>query len=72
MHSRRTSLPPLLSQEALEALLADKEKLTAVLTYHVIPGKVGASLRRHLDVLRMSGADLSLFVTTGRFERYHL
>lgn len=27
----------------LEALLADKEKLTAVLTYHVVPGKVLAA-----------------------------
>jgi uncharacterized surface protein with fasciclin (FAS1) repeats len=30
-------------EEQLEALLADKEKLTAVLTYHVVPGKVMAS-----------------------------
>lgn len=28
---------------ALEALLADKDKLTAVLTYHVVPGKLTAS-----------------------------
>ena len=27
----------------LQALLADKEKLTAVLTYHVVPGKVTAA-----------------------------
>ena len=27
----------------LEALLADKQKLTAVLTYHVVPGKVMAA-----------------------------
>jgi uncharacterized surface protein with fasciclin (FAS1) repeats len=31
-----------LPEGALEALLADKEALTAVLTYHVIPGKVMA------------------------------
>jgi uncharacterized surface protein with fasciclin (FAS1) repeats len=30
-------------KEALAALLKDKEKLTAVLTYHVVPGKVMAA-----------------------------
>jgi uncharacterized surface protein with fasciclin (FAS1) repeats len=29
--------------ETLEALLADKEKLTAVLTYHVVPGSLKAA-----------------------------
>ena len=32
-----------LPKGALEGLLKDKEKLTAVLTYHVIPGKVMAA-----------------------------
>ena len=32
-----------LPKGALEALLADKAKLTAVLTYHVVPGKVTAA-----------------------------
>ena len=36
----------------LQALLADKEKLTAVLTYHVVSGKVLAS-----DVVKLSSAD---------------
>jgi len=35
----------------LEALLADKEALTAVLTYHVVPGKVMAA-----DVMGLSTA----------------
>jgi len=35
----------------LEALLADKEALTAVLTYHVVPGKVMAK-----DVVNLSSA----------------
>ena len=35
----------------LEALLADKEKLTSVLTYHVVPGKLMAS-----DVAGLSSA----------------
>ena len=35
----------------LQALLADKEALTAVLTYHVVPGKVMAA-----DVVNLSSA----------------
>jgi uncharacterized surface protein with fasciclin (FAS1) repeats len=35
----------------IEALLADKEKLTAVLTYHVVPGKVMAK-----DVVKLTSA----------------
>ena len=35
----------------LESLLADKDKLTAVLTYHVVPGKVTAQ-----DVMKLSSA----------------
>jgi uncharacterized surface protein with fasciclin (FAS1) repeats len=34
-------------QETLQAMLADKEKLTAILTYHVAPGKLMAA-----DVVR--------------------
>ena len=34
----------------LEALLTDKAKLTAVLTYHVVPGKVMASDVKSLTV----------------------
>lgn len=36
----------------LEALLADKEALTQVLTYHVVPGKVTAA-----DVVKVDSAD---------------
>ncbi len=36
---------------ALDALLADKAKLTAVLTYHVVPGKVMAA-----DVVKLKEA----------------
>ncbi|WP_373184529.1 fasciclin domain-containing protein [Halopseudomonas sp.] len=36
----------------LDALLADKEKLTQVLTYHVVPGKVMAA-----DVVAMDSAE---------------
>jgi len=38
-------------QDKLDALLADKEALTAVLTYHVVPGKVMAS-----DVVSLTSA----------------
>lgn len=34
-------------QDTLQAVLADKEKLTAILTYHVVPGKLMAA-----DVVR--------------------
>jgi uncharacterized surface protein with fasciclin (FAS1) repeats len=40
-------LPP----EQLDALLADKEKLAAVLTYHVVPGRVMAA-----DVVKLQSA----------------
>lgn len=36
----------------VEALLQDKERLTAVLTYHVVPGKVMAS-----DVVKLNSAN---------------
>ena len=41
-----------LPEGTVNALLADKEKLTAILTYHVISGKVVAS-----DITRMNGAN---------------
>ena len=40
-----------LPEGTLEALLADKDKLTAILTYHVVPGKVMAA-----DVVKLSSA----------------
>jgi uncharacterized surface protein with fasciclin (FAS1) repeats len=40
-----------LPKEKLEALLKDKQALTAVLTYHVVPGKVMAA-----DVVKVSSA----------------
>ena len=38
-------------KETLESILADKEKLTQILTYHVVPGKVMAA-----DVVDLSSA----------------
>lgn len=40
-----------LPEGTVEALLEDKEKLTAILTYHVVPGKVTAK-----DVMKLSSA----------------
>jgi len=40
-----------IAKDDLDALLADKEKLTAVLTYHVVPGKVLAA-----DVVKLDSA----------------
>ncbi|MEO5904953.1 MAG: fasciclin domain-containing protein [Gemmatimonadaceae bacterium] len=41
-----------LPEGTIEALLADKEKLTAILTYHVVSGKVMAA-----DIVQAGGAD---------------
>ena len=40
-----------LPKGTIEALLADKDKLTAILTYHVVAGKVTAA-----DIVKMGGA----------------
>jgi uncharacterized surface protein with fasciclin (FAS1) repeats len=51
----------------LKALLADKEALTAVLTYHVVPGKVMSS-----DVVKLKsattvqGQDVDIAVSMGK------
>ncbi len=50
----------------LEALLADKEKLTAVLTYHVVPGKVLAADVVGLDsATTVQGSDIDIKVVDG-------
>jgi uncharacterized surface protein with fasciclin (FAS1) repeats len=50
---------------ALEALLQDKEKLTAVLTYHVVPGKVTAADVRPGQVKTVQGQDLTVTASGG-------
>ena len=58
-----------LPKGTVEALLADKEQLTAILTYHVIPGKVTAA-----DVMKMgrgnpatvNGQTLAINVMNGK------
>lgn len=49
----------------LDALLADKAKLTAVLTYHVVPGKVMAKDVKPGKVKTVQGSELTLGTTGG-------
>jgi uncharacterized surface protein with fasciclin (FAS1) repeats len=49
----------------LDALLADKAKLVAVLTYHVVPGKVMAKDVRSGQVKSVQGSPLTIVVGNG-------
>ncbi|MBU0901423.1 MULTISPECIES: fasciclin domain-containing protein [Pseudomonas] len=50
----------------LDALLADKEKLTAVLTYHVVPGKLmAADLTGKSALKTVQGGELMLDTSNG-------
>ena len=49
----------------LDALLADKSKLAAVLTYHVVPGNVMASDVKDGKVKTVQGTDLTLSTQGG-------
>jgi uncharacterized surface protein with fasciclin (FAS1) repeats len=49
----------------LDALLADKAKLTAVLTYHVVPGKVMAADVKAGKVKTVQGSELTVTTTGG-------
>lgn len=49
----------------LEALLADKAKLAAVLTYHVVPGKVMAEDVKAGKVKTVQGSELTLATSGG-------
>jgi uncharacterized surface protein with fasciclin (FAS1) repeats len=50
----------------LDALLADKEKLTAVLTYHVVPGKLmAADLAGKTSLKTVQGGELTLDTSNG-------
>ncbi|MBI5268680.1 MAG: fasciclin domain-containing protein [Burkholderiales bacterium] len=49
----------------LDALLADKAKLTAVLTYHVVPGKVMAKDVKAGKVKTVQGKELTVATTGG-------
>lgn len=49
----------------LDALLKDKAKLTAVLTYHVVPGRVMAKDVKAGKVKTVQGSELTLGTTGG-------
>jgi uncharacterized surface protein with fasciclin (FAS1) repeats len=49
----------------LDALLADKSKLAAVLTYHVVPGSVMAKDVKAGKVKTVQGSDLTLSTANG-------
>ena len=49
----------------LDALLKDKAKLTAVLTYHVVPGKVMASDVKAGQVKTVQGSNLTVSTSMG-------
>jgi uncharacterized surface protein with fasciclin (FAS1) repeats len=49
----------------LDALLKDKAKLTAVLTYHVVPGKVMAKDVKAGKVKTVQGSELTIGTTGG-------
>ena len=49
----------------LDALLKDKAKLTAVLTYHVVPGKVMAADVKAGKVITVQGTDLTVTTMGG-------
>ena len=49
----------------LDALLADKAKLTAVLTYHVVPGKVMAKDVKAGKVKTVQGSELTISTMGG-------
>ena len=51
----------------LDALLKDKQKLTAVLTYHVVPGKVPASdVTKQSSMATVNGKTLPIQVNAGK------
>jgi uncharacterized surface protein with fasciclin (FAS1) repeats len=52
--------------DQLQALLADKEKLTAVLTYHVVPGKVmAADVAGLTEAKTVQGQNLAIDTSDG-------
>lgn len=52
-------------KDQLDALLADKEKLVAVLTYHVVPGKVMASDVKAGQIPTVQGSKLTVSTAGG-------
>lgn len=53
-------------KDKLDALLKDKQALTAVLTYHVVPGKVMAKDAKPGQVKTVQGSPVSLTAADGK------
>jgi uncharacterized surface protein with fasciclin (FAS1) repeats len=52
-------------KDQLDAILADKAKLTSVLTFHVVPGKVMAADVKAGPVTTVQGSPLTIATTDG-------
>ncbi|MFN3689471.1 MAG: fasciclin domain-containing protein [Fimbriimonadales bacterium] len=53
-------------QDTLQAVLADKEKLTAILTYHVVPGKLTAvEVARSTQLQTVQGQSITVSTEGG-------
>lgn len=56
-----------LPEGTLDALLRDKEKLAAILTYHVVPGKVSSEDVAQLPMVKtLNGQDLKITAAEGK------
>jgi uncharacterized surface protein with fasciclin (FAS1) repeats len=56
-----------LPEGTVEALLADKEKLVAILTYHVVPGKVmAADVVSLSEAITVNGAAIAISTYDGK------
>jgi uncharacterized surface protein with fasciclin (FAS1) repeats len=56
-----------LPEGTLDALLQDQEKLTAILTYHVVPGKLASGdIARQSSAATVNGKQLSIAATDGQ------
>jgi uncharacterized surface protein with fasciclin (FAS1) repeats len=56
-----------LPEGTVEALLQDKDRLTAILTYHVVPGQVSSQQVAGLSSAKtVNGADLAIQVQDGK------
>ena len=52
--------------DTLQAVLADKAQLTAILTYHVVSGKVlAADVMNLTSALTVQGGELTIYTTNG-------
>ena len=49
----------------MDALLKDKAKLTAVLTYHVVPGKIMAKDVKAVQVKTVQGSNITVSTSYG-------